>query len=200
MDTIQLDSLSIKGGLENSHFRILWNKLKILLSLSFIFVASEHNVSFSFRLNDNHKALSYGGVTSGSLADTSGNCVNNFGDSCVSVIELSLLSGLYYPLTLWDMFSILSFSSHWNHWTTHNPDLSAFSCISICYCMLVLLLLFILSPQESVIILCKNFKRKVLSTVNVFLMLDKTKDFRQHLVLLKKIHYMGNVHLLNTYT
>lgn len=62
-----------------------------------MFVASKHNVSFSFRLNDNHKTLSYGGVTSGSSADTSGNCVNDFGDGCVSVIELSLLSGLYYP-------------------------------------------------------------------------------------------------------
>jgi len=59
--------------------------------------------------------LSYGGVTSVSLADTSGNCVNDFGDDCVSVIELSLLSGLYYPLTLLHNFSILSFISHWNH-------------------------------------------------------------------------------------
>lgn len=48
--------------------------------------------------------LSYGGVTSGSLADTSGNCVNDFRDGYVSVIELSLLSELYYRLTLLDIF------------------------------------------------------------------------------------------------
>lgn len=99
---------------------ILQNKLGIQLKLGFIFAASKHNVSFSFRLNDNHKTLSYGGVTSGFSTDTSGNCSNGFGDGCVSVIELSLLSGLYYPLTLLD---ILSYSSYWNYWTTHNPDL-----------------------------------------------------------------------------
>lgn len=49
--------------------------------------------------------LSYGGVTSGSLADTSGNCVNDFRDAYVSVIELSLLSELYYPLTLRRFFA-----------------------------------------------------------------------------------------------
>lgn len=76
--------------------------------LGFIFAVSKHDVSF-FRLNDNHKTLSYGGVTSGFSTDTSGNGSNSFGDGCVSVIALSLLSGLYYPLTPLD---ILSYSSY----------------------------------------------------------------------------------------
>lgn len=67
--------------------------------------------------------------------------------------------------------------------------------------LVLLLLLFVFfSPQEAVSVLYKNFKRKVLSTGSVFLMPDKTGDFRQHLVLLKKTHYKGNVRLLNTYT
>lgn len=131
------------------------------MRLGFIFAASKHNVSFSFRLNDNHKTQSYGGVTSGFSADTSGNCSNSFGDGCVSVIELSLLFGLYYPLTPLD---ILSCSSYWNYWTTvitliYKPFL-VFPSATV-----VLVLLFeFFAPQESVSILRENFWRKVFST------------------------------------
>lgn len=48
-------------------------------------------------INDNHQMPSCGGVTSGSLADTPSNSVNDFGDGSGCVMLLSLLSGLHYP-------------------------------------------------------------------------------------------------------
>lgn len=49
-------------------------------------------------INDNHQMPSCGRMTSGSLADTPGNSVNDFGDGSGCVMLLSLLSGLHYPL------------------------------------------------------------------------------------------------------
>lgn len=49
-------------------------------------------------INDNHQMPSCGRMTSGSLAGTPGNSVNDFGDGSGCVMLLSLLSGLHYPL------------------------------------------------------------------------------------------------------
>ena len=49
-------------------------------------------------INDNHQMPSHGRMTSGSLADTPGNSVNDFGDGSGCVMLLSLLCGLHYPL------------------------------------------------------------------------------------------------------
>lgn len=49
-------------------------------------------------INDKHQMPSCGRMTSGSLADTPSNSVNDFGDGSGYVMLLSLLSGLHYPL------------------------------------------------------------------------------------------------------
>lgn len=49
-------------------------------------------------INDSHQMPSCGRMTSGSLADSPGNSVNDFGDGSWCVMQLSLLSGLHYPL------------------------------------------------------------------------------------------------------
>lgn len=48
-------------------------------------------------INDNHQMPSCGRMTSGSLAGTPSNSVNDFGDGSGCVMLLSLLSRLHYP-------------------------------------------------------------------------------------------------------